>query len=115
MKKWITITLTLLFNMIFSQQQQGKGSWYGGKHNFKKTASGEVFHESKLTAASNDYKFGTMVRVTNIENGESVLVKINDRGGFKKYNRIIDLSKAAFEAIADIRKGLITVMVTVVN
>jgi len=72
----------------------GVASYYGPKFHGKKTASGEVFDMYKLTAAHRTLPFGTRVRVTNLENSKSVVVRINDRGPFIK-GRIIDLS---FEA-----------------
>ena len=76
------------------------------------TASGERFNENDLTCASWDYPFGTKVKVTNISNGKSVICLVNDRGPNKRlYNkgRKIDLSKGAFEKIADLREGVIKV------
>jgi rare lipoprotein A (peptidoglycan hydrolase) len=78
------------------------------------TASGARFDENALTCAMWDIPFGTILRVTNTENGKSVLVKVNDRGPSRrlvKQGRIVDLSKGAFEAIADLHKGVIRVNV----
>lgn len=80
------------------QVQTGLASWYGGKFQGRLTASGEVFDTNQLTAAHKELPFGTRVRVVNPENGESVVVTINDRGPFVE-NRIIDLSRAAADAI----------------
>lgn len=84
-------------------------SWYGGKFHGKKTASGEIFNQYAFTAASNTHKLGTMLKVTNRANGESVIVKVNDRGGFGKYGRTLDLSKGAFDEIANLNAGTIRV------
>lgn len=84
-------------------------SWYGGKFHGKKTASGEIFNQHAFTAASNTHKLGTMLKVTNRANGESVIVKVNDRGGFGKYGRTLDLSKGAFDEIANLNAGTIRV------
>lgn len=84
-------------------------SWYGGKHHGKKTASGEIFNQNALTAASNTHKLGTKLKVTNQANGKSVIVRITDRGGFGKYGRTLDLSKGAFSQIASLSKGTIKV------
>lgn len=100
--------------MIYSQQT-GKASFYSDAHHGKRTASGDVFDMNKLTTASNSHKMGTMLKVTNVKNGKSVVVKVNDTGGFKKYGRLLDLSKAAFAQIADLRVGIITVMVEVLK
>lgn len=115
MQKCATLIFILLFNFILSQES-GRASWYGGKqHHLHKTANGQTFDENKLTSASNTHKFGTILKVTNTANDKSVLVTVNDRGGFTKYNRLLDLSKAAFESIADLNKGIITVLVEVVQ
>ena len=76
----------------------GNASWYGPNFAGRLTSDGEVFDPSKLTAAHRTLPFGTLVKVTNLVNGESVVVRINDRGPFKP-NRIIDLSRGAAEAI----------------
>ena len=82
------------------------------------TASGERFDENALTCAIGSYKFGKKFRVTNLENGKSVIVRHNDFGPNKKLRRkgrIIDLSKGAFRRIADLKHGLIKVKVEVVK
>ncbi|MEJ2356936.1 MAG: septal ring lytic transglycosylase RlpA family protein [Deinococcales bacterium] len=81
-----------------AEVEVGNASWYGPHFAGRLTSDGEVFDPSKLTAAHRTLPFGTLVRVTNLVNGESVVVRINDRGPFKP-NRIIDLSRAAAEAI----------------
>lgn len=78
--------------------QTGKASFYANKFNGRKTASGETFRNSKLTAAHKTLPFGTRVKVTNKSNGKSVKVRINDRGPFIA-GRIIDLSKKAAKKI----------------
>ncbi len=86
----------------------GKASFYGAQHHNKQTANGERFDQNALTAAHRTLPFGTKVRVTNIRNGKSVVVRINDRGPYAK-GRVIDLSKAAFSQIASTRTGVIRV------
>ncbi|MBC7755900.1 MAG: septal ring lytic transglycosylase RlpA family protein [Bdellovibrio sp.] len=76
----------------------GLASFYGGKFNGRRTASGEKFNHHALTAAHKTLPFGSKVQVTNLRNGKSVVVRINDRGPFVK-GRIIDLSKAAAKQI----------------
>ncbi|MCI0915876.1 septal ring lytic transglycosylase RlpA family protein [Pseudomonas stutzeri] len=88
----------------------GKASYYGSQHHNKLTASGERFDQHALTAAHRTLPFGTRIRVTNTRNGKSVVVRVNDRGPFVR-NRIVDLSKAAFTAIANPRAGVISVRV----
>jgi rare lipoprotein A len=72
----------------------GVASWYGQESNRKRTASGEMFNMNSLTAAHRSLPLNTVVRVTNLENGRSVLVRINDRGPYVD-GRIIDLSAKA--------------------
>lgn len=93
-----------------SYVEVGKASFYANSHQSKKTASGEIYDHELLTAAHKKLSFGTNVRVTNLENGKSVLVKINDRGPFIK-GRIIDLSQSAFTSIASKSVGVIEVKI----
>jgi len=81
----------------------GKASFYGGKDIGKLTANGERYHASNCTAAHKRLPFNTMVRVTNLKNGKSVLVRINDRGPFVK-GRTIDLTMVAARQIEMITK-----------
>lgn len=78
--------------------QTGVASWYGVPHHGKKTASGERYNMYGLSAAHRHIKLGSKVKVTNLKNNKSVIVKINDRGPFVK-GRIIDLSLGAKKAI----------------
>jgi len=93
--------------------ESGKASFYAAKYQFRKTASGERYNQYDKTAAHKKLPFGTKVKVTNIKNGRSVVVKINDRGPFIK-GRIIDLSKSAFSAIGDTSSGVISVKIEVI-
>lgn len=104
----LVIYLVLCYTFI-AFAEEGIASWYSVASSSNITASGEEFTDEGMTCASMDYPFGIWLKVTNIENGKFVIVKVNDRGGFKKYGRIIDLSKGAFEKIADLDKGLIMV------
>ncbi len=90
--------------------QEGKASYYGEDFHGETTASGEVFDASAFTAAHRTQPFGTWLEVTNLENNLSVKVRVNDRGPYSG-DRIIDLSKAAFEAIASLSRGVINVSV----
>lgn len=85
--------------------QTGKASYYGKAFKNKPTASGQKFKPRKKTAAHPDLPFGTKVHVTNLKNGKSVKVRINDRGPFVK-GRIIDLSSGAARRIDMIRDGV---------
>jgi len=84
--------------------EQGLASWYGPGFAGRRTANGEVFDPSVLTAAHKQLPFNTLVRVHNLDNGRSVVVRINDRGPFIS-GRVIDLSRAGAEAIGMIRSG----------
>jgi len=79
--------------------QEGEASWYGPGFHGRKTASGERFNTNEMTAAHKTLPFGTVLKVTNLSNGNSVIVTINDRGPYVR-GRIIDLSKAAKDALA---------------
>jgi len=89
---------------------EGNASWYGPGFAGRRTASGEIFDPGQLTAAHRTLPFGTVLRVTNLANGRSVQVRINDRGPFKP-DRVLDLSRAAAEEIGMIRSGLARVRV----
>ncbi len=82
-------------------------TWYSLDGNY--TKSGEIFDSNRMTGASNHFKLGTKLKVINIENGKSVIVKINDTGSFK--TKTIDLSKKAFEKIANLKQGRIKIFV----
>jgi rare lipoprotein A (peptidoglycan hydrolase) len=84
--------------------REGVASWYGPGFAGKLTANGEIFDPSELTAAHRTLPFNTHLRVTNLANGRSVTVRINDRGPFSG-GRIIDLSRAAAEQIGMIGSG----------
>lgn len=78
---------------------RGMASWYGGKFHGRRTASGERFNQHALTAAHKTLPLGTRVHVKNLDNGQSVIVTINDRGPYAR-GRIIDLSRGAARAIS---------------
>jgi rare lipoprotein A len=84
--------------------QRGQASWYGAKFNGRRTASGERYDMRDLTAAHPTLPFGTLVQVTNVENGRQVVVRINDRGPFKR-RRVIDVSYAAARQLGLIGAG----------
>ena len=94
----------------------GTASYYTVKSSGLVTANGERYNEEAFTCASMSHKFGTWLKVTNIENLKFVLVRVTDRGNFKKkYGRIIDLSKGAFAKIAELKQGIIKVKIEVVK
>lgn len=89
-------------------EQTGQASWYGRHHHGKRTASGEIYDMNKLTAAHRTLPLGTRVLVTNLENGRSVEVRVNDRGPFAR-SRVIDLSYAAARRLGAVGAGVIRV------
>lgn len=95
-------------------RESGIASFYAAKYQSRKTASGERLNQQDKTAAHRSLPFGTKVRVTNTDNGKSVIVKINDRGPYIK-GRIIDLTQSAFSEIGDKDLGTISVTIEVVD
>ena len=85
-------------------KEQGVGSWYGTRYHGQKGAIGEVYDMLKLTAAHPTLPLPSFARVTNLENGKSIIVRVNDRGPFLS-NRIIDLSYAAAARLGYAQKG----------
>ena len=92
----------------------GIASWYGPDFHSKKTSNGEIYNMYDMTAAHKTLPMNTVVRVNNIENGKSIIVRINDRGPFVK-GRIIDLSNKAAHEIDMVRRGTAKVKVTVLG
>jgi rare lipoprotein A len=90
--------------------ETGLASWYGPKFHGKLTASGEVFNQEQFTAAHPTLPWGSRVRVTNLDNGKSIEVRINDRGPFRR-GRIIDVSRAAARALGMVARGITAVRV----
>ena len=86
----------------------GEASWYGHPYHGRRTASGEIYDMNKLTAAHPTLPLGTRVLVTNLDNGRTVEVRINDRGPFRK-NRVLDLSYAAAQRLGAVGEGVIPV------
>ena len=89
---------------------RGQASWYGPGFHGKKTASGKIFDQSRLTAAHKTLPLGTKAKVTNLENGNTVEVEINDRGPYVG-DRVIDLSHAAANALGFVESGLTLVRI----
>jgi rare lipoprotein A len=94
--------------------QEGKASFYADKFEGRTTASGERYSHSKSTCAHLTLPFGTLVRVTNTSNNQSVVVRVNDRGPFVP-NRIIDLSKSAAEKLGFIKEGIADVRIEAID
>jgi rare lipoprotein A len=95
-------------------RKKGMASWYGPGFHGRRTASGETFNSSSLTAAHRYLPFGTRVRVTNLRNGRSVVVRINDRGPFSG-GRVIDLSRGAAAIIGVFQSGVAPVVLEVLG
>ncbi len=90
----------------------GTASFYSNKFNGRKTASGQIFKQDKLTCACNVLPIGTLIKVTNVRNGKTVLVKVNDRL-HPKMKRLVDLTRAAAQKLGFIAKGVARVKVEV--
>lgn len=92
----------------------GLASWYGQKHQGRATASGEAFDMNKLTAAHRTMPFGTRLRVTNVETGRSVVVRVNDRGPWAN-DRVLDVSLAAARTLGMVGDGVTRVEIVVLG
>lgn len=112
MKKCFILATLFLSTLAHSHT----ASWYGNQFHGRKTANGEIYNQWGMTAASNSHKMGTKLRVTNVKNGKSVVVRINDTGAFtRKYGRTLDLSQGAFSKIAPISQGIVKVKIEVLK
>jgi rare lipoprotein A len=119
MKKIFLLSLTLFCFLLNSEaqnvfKQKGIASFYADKFEGRTTASGEKYRGNKMTAAHLLLPFGTMVKVTNLKNGKTVEVEINDRGPFVE-GRIIDVSKIAAEELGFMHEGLVEVSIEVIE
>ncbi len=115
MKKPIVFLVLLIIATEFTScfrkgSESGIASYYADKYNGRKTSNGEIFRQHRLTAAHKTLPFGTKVKVTNLNNGQSVKVRINDRGPFIQ-GRIIDLSKKAAKKIDMVNAGVTKVTI----
>lgn len=122
MKK-AAVILIVFIAVVFSLKEagtssiviKGKASWYSQSDPgiLLTTANMERFDDSEFTCAIWDLPFNTMLKVTNLANGRSVIVRVNDRGPARRLSRAIDLTKTAFSRIADLEKGLADVSVEI--
>ncbi len=96
------------------ETEKGDASWYGPNFQGKQTADGEIFDTNQLTAAHRHLPFNTIVRVTNLKNGKSVEVRINDRGPYED-GRIIDVSSAAADILEMKGPGVVPVEIEVIQ
>ncbi len=112
MRKLLFFSLFLLASFVVADKsvQTGKASYYADRFEGRKTASGEVFSQDELTAAHKTLAFGTLVRVTNLTNDSTVVVKINDRMGARSPH-LIDLTKRAARQLDFLKKGVARVKV----
>lgn len=94
--------------------KDGTASYYHSKFNGRKTATGDIFQNSKYTAASNQLKLNTYIKVTNLNNGRTVYVKVNDRMAASN-KRLLDLTEAAAEALDYREEGLAQVKFEIVT
>jgi len=108
------LALLILATGCASSTSDGLASYYADKYQGHKTASGERFDTARLTAAHRTLPFGTRVRVTNLDNGRSVVVRVNDRGPFVS-GRVIDLSPAAAKQLDMLRAGVARVKLEVLG
>jgi rare lipoprotein A len=99
-KKYYTLSSKMAKGFI----QTGLASWYGPGFHGKKTANGEIYNQNAMTAAHKTLPLSTMIKVTNLENMKSIIVRINDRGPYYG-NRILDLSKKAADALGISKHG----------
>lgn len=107
-------TIPLHNQPLIASSFSGKASWYGPGFHGRLTANGERYNQNAMTAAHKHLRFGTRVKVTNLRNGRSVIVRINDRGPFIK-GRVIDLSAAAARSLNMIHSGVAPVTITVLG
>jgi rare lipoprotein A len=116
-RRFIAVSLLALLTLVAgcaSPASDGLASYYANKYQGRKTASGEPFDTARLTAAHRTLAFGTKVRVTNLDNGRSVVVRVNDRGPFVS-GRVIDLSPAAARQLDMLRAGVARVKLEVLG
>ena len=115
MIKRIFMTTILSLGML-SSAYADVASWYGGNFHGKKAADGSTYNQNAMTAAAAPHiKMGSKLKVTNISNNKSVIVKVTDRGSFHKAKygyRTLDLSKGAFSKIAPLNQGVVKVKIT---
>ncbi len=113
-KNVLTILMICLICASATAQEVGLASFYNDYFSGKRTASGEKYDPNKLTAAHKSLPLGTVIKVTNLENDRSVIVKINDRGPYVK-NRILDLSRSAATQLGYIPNGFAKVTYTIIE
>lgn len=108
------LSMGISFSQDLGDERYGIASFYSGKFYGRKTANSEKLTKSKLTAAHKTYPFNTLVEVTNLANKKSIIVRINDRGPYKR-GRIIDLTDAGAKKLKLNKIGLVRVKVKIVG
>lgn len=114
MKATILLVFALFTTVLFAQVQTGKASFYGDKFEGRLTASGEKYYHKNATAAHRSLPFGTMLKVTNLANNKTAIVKVNDRGPFVS-GRIIDLSKSVAQKLDFVGAGVADVVIEIID
>lgn len=99
---------------VDANRRVGLASWYGGKFHGRRTASGERYDKHQMTCASRHLPFGTLLEVTNLANGRTAVVRVNDRGPFSK-NRVLDFSYAVAQKLGFVGTGVTQVAFTVLS
>ena len=108
---FILIFITICFTFLTGQiRQEGKASYYSKKMTGARTSSGERLHHDSMTCAHRTYPFGTKLKVTNPANGKMVIVRVTDRGPFRR-GRVVDLSWGAAKALGMLSQGVAAVVV----
>lgn len=118
---FLTLLVTLLFTTnvmaktkVNQHSTRGEASYYAGFHHGKKTASGERFNMHSLTAAHRTLPLGSKIKVTNLNNGKEVVVRVNDRGPYAK-GRVIDVSLGAAKKLDMIKTGTTKVSIQILH
>ncbi len=115
MNRLLILLSFLVFSIAnYAQVQTGKASFYADKFEGRRTANGEKYTHTKATAAHRNLPFGTNLKVTNLANNMTIVVRVNDRGPFVK-DRIIDLSKSAATQLGFIDEGVTDVAIEVID
>ena len=108
---FLIIFTLFLFSCRTAVRDTGKASYYGNEFDGRRTASGEIFRQNRLTAAHKTLPFGTKLKVKNLTNGKTVKVKVNDRGPFVK-GRMLDLSSKAAKKLGMLKQGVADVEIS---
>ncbi|MEN9371988.1 MAG: hypothetical protein RLZZ390_648 [Bacteroidota bacterium] len=125
MRNFLVLALMVPVMGVFAQKKNyrnvpvvdtavGHASFYADKFIGKKTASGEIFSQEKLTCAHNTYPFGSKIRVTNLKNGKTVILKVNDRLHHRN-PRLVDLTRAGASKLGFNKTGIIKVKVELIR